>query len=351
MRLSCVIPATDGPPTLARCIDAIRHAEGPPDELIVVTEPATAGPAAARNLGSLRATGEVLVFVDADVLVHADAFVRIRAAFEREPAMTALFGSYDDTPEAAGAVSGFRNLLHHHIHQEAGGAAGTFWAGLGAVRRDAFAATGGFDSERHPYYVEDIELGMRLTAEGARARLDPMLQGTHLKGWTLTQMVRSDYLGRGLPWARLLLRSRRLPATLNLGWRHRLSALASVAGAVALALRRPRAAGIALLSLLALNARFYRLLWRRRGPSQAVASVGLHTLHHLTGVASAATVAIESLMARIAGSRSADKSGAGTPRSREAAPPATSAGQDRLMNEFGTPSTGSSPTTAKPKRS
>lgn len=297
MRLSCVVPATDAPPTLDRCLAAIHAAEDPPEELIVVSEPEPSGPTRARNEGCKRATGEVLVFVDADVVVRRDVFQRIRAAFERRPELTAMFGSYDDAPEAPGAVSGFRNLLHHHVHQQGAGEASTFWAGLGAVRREEFAAADGFDADRHPLALEDVELGGRLIARGGLVWLDPMLQGTHLKRWRLTQMVRTDYVHRGLPWARLILASGRLPRTLNLGWRHRLSAIASVAGAVAVVMRRPRAAGLALLSLIALNARFYLLLWRRRGPWQAAAGIGLHALHHLTASAAAGAAALEALMA------------------------------------------------------
>jgi GT2 family glycosyltransferase len=297
VRLSCVVPATDAPPTLGRCLDGIRYSRTPPDELIVVSEPALAGPAAARNQGADQATGDVLVFVDADVLVHGDAFERIRDAFEQDPGLTAVFGSYDDAPEDGGAVSGFRNLLHHHVHQSGEGVATTFWAGLGGIRRQAFAASGGFDAERfRTASIEDIELGMRLTAAGRLLRLDPEIQGTHLKRWTLPQMIRTDYQRRGLPWARLLLSSRRLPQTLNLGWRHRLSVIASVIGALALALRRPRAAALAVVTVVALNAGFYRLLLRRRGPSQTAVAVPLHLIHHLTGAASGAAAAAEALL-------------------------------------------------------
>jgi GT2 family glycosyltransferase len=296
VRLSCVVPATDAPPTLDRCLEAIRSAKAPPEELIVASEPALAGPAAARNQGAQRATGDLLVFVDADVLVHDDVFERIRAAFERDPGLTAVFGSYDDAPEDDGAVSGFRNLLHHHVHQAGEGAATTFWAGLGGIRRQAFAASGGFDAERYrTASIEDIELGVRLTAEGDLVRLDPAIQGTHLKRWTLPQMIRTDYQRRGLPWARLVLSSGRLPRALNLGWRYRLSAIASVIGVAALALRRPRAAALAILSLVALNAGFYRLLLRRRGASQAAAAIPLHLIHHLTAAASGATATVEAL--------------------------------------------------------
>src|SRR5262249_43514410 len=117
MKLSVVLPATDRPPTLERCLAAIAAADPPPDELIVVDDPSLRGPAAARNEGVSRATGEVVVFVDSDVVVHPDVFGRIRAAFEADTALVAVFGSYDDRVETRGVVAGFRNLLHHQMHQ------------------------------------------------------------------------------------------------------------------------------------------------------------------------------------------------------------------------------------------
>jgi glycosyltransferase involved in cell wall biosynthesis len=281
VRLSAIVPATDAPPTLARCLAAIAAADDPPEEVIVVDEAGGPGPAAARNEGARRAAGDVLVFVDADVEPHRDAFTRMRAAFAADPGLDALFGAYDDDPADPGLVSRFRNLLHHHVHVEGAGPAETFWAGLGAIRRSAFP---GFDAERYPAAsVEDVELGLRLTAGGGRIVLDPRIQGRHLKAWTLATMVHTDFARRGLPWAELLLERGHGSDALNLGPRHRLSALA----ALGLLARRRRLAAAA--ALLVLNRRFYALLLRREGPARAAAGVGLHAVHHLTGVAAAAT--------------------------------------------------------------
>ena len=127
------------------------------------------------------------MFVDADVEVHPDALRRLREAFEREPAASTPSSAPTTTgPPPRAVVSRFRNLLHHHVHAGAGGPATTFWAGLGAVRREAFDAVGGFDAQRYPRpCIEDIELGMRLHAAGRRIALDPAVRGTHLKRWTL----------------------------------------------------------------------------------------------------------------------------------------------------------------------
>jgi len=279
VRLSVIIPAADRPLTLDRCLAAVHAATDSDTEVIVVDEPAGATATVARNLGASRSSGDILVFVDGDVEIHRDALTRIRADLERDGELVAVFGSYDDAPEG-GVVSGFRNLLHHHVHQDSAGPISTFWAGLGAIRRDAFFEAGGF--VEHP--VEDIELGMRLAEGGAKIILDPAVQGKHLKDWGLWGMIRTDFAVRGVPWVGLILRHRTAAATLNLGWRHRLSALACVALVFTLGLGMWLAAAAALLCIVVLNARFYWLLVRRRGPLQAAVGVLLHIVHQLVAV-------------------------------------------------------------------
>jgi glycosyltransferase involved in cell wall biosynthesis len=284
--LSVVIPATDRRPTLERVVSAVERADERPEELIVVDRPFRLGPAAARNLGSRRASGDILVFVDADVEVHRDVFARIRAAFDDDPGLTAIFGSYDADPEAGTVVSDFRNLLHHHVHHAAAGPATTFWAGLGAVRRDAFLDAGGFDEERFPAAsIEDIELGGRLSRRGCRIVLDPTIQGTHLKRWTLVGMIRTDLFGRGVPWLRLLLEDRSSSRALNLGLRHRVGTGGALLLVAAVARRSFRLAAGTVAFLVVIDRAFYRLVHRRRGIRHAAAGVPLHILHRLTSAA------------------------------------------------------------------
>jgi GT2 family glycosyltransferase len=283
---SVVIPATDAPQTLERCLTAVQACVEPPEEVIIVDAPSGAGPAEARNLGAQQAQGDVLVFVDSDVEVHPDAFVHIRQAFQTDADLDAVFGSYDDDPAHHGVVSDFRNLLHHHVHQEGAGPASTFWAGLGAIRRQSLLKVGGFDALRFPKAsVEDIDLGMRLVAAGGRILLDPALQGKHLKRWTLGSMARTDLLRRGVPWVRLLLEQRSASTALNLGWRRRAGAAASLALVAATAARRPRLAACCLVTLVSLNRGFYTLLLDKRGPSAALTAIPLQVLHDLTSVA------------------------------------------------------------------
>lgn len=307
--VSLIMPTIGWAHPFDYCVRAALAALGPADELLVVFDgvppPAPdwllasgavmlhtgqrSGPGAARNLAAQRASCPILLFVDADVALHADAVERMRAHFGSDSKLQAVFGSYDDAPAAPGLVSRFRNLLHHHTHSSQAGPACTFWAGCGAVRRDRFLALGGFDAEtyRKPC-IEDIEFGLRLHDDGGRILLDPTIQGTHLKRWTLGLMMRTDIQQRAIPWSRLMLSRRQLPATLNLSLTSRLSgglSLLVLASLVALAIPIlwPWSVLIgigALTGLLLLNRSLLALLLQRGGPALAVAGVALLTLYY-----------------------------------------------------------------------
>jgi len=280
MRLTVIVPATVQAPTLPRCLAAIEAAG--PDEVLVADEPAGATPALARNLAAERATGDVLVFVDADVVIHRDALDRIRGRL-RDPSLDAVFGSYDAAPEAPGAISGFRNLLHHHVHHAGAGRAQSFWTGLGAVRRAVFDSAGRLDPQRR--YLEDVELGARLVQAGARIELDPAIQGTHLKRYTLASMLHVDTVERAIPWVDLMLAGRAPHSALNAGARHRAAALLAIGTTLLLVRRRPLPALAALGAFAALNADLYATIARARGRREAAAAVPLHVLHHVSATA------------------------------------------------------------------
>ena len=145
---------------------------------------------------------------------------------------------------------------------------------------------GGFDEHYARPSIEDIELGARLLDNGASIVLDPDIQGKHLKTWSLREMVATDILRRGAPWIALILRQRAIPSTLNLGWRHRLSALMCLLAIVFATMGHWSLAAIAMVIFLGLNWRFYLLLITHRGPVFAIAGPMLHALHHLSAIVS-----------------------------------------------------------------
>jgi hypothetical protein len=211
----------------------------------------------------------------------------------------AVFGAYDDAPAASGTVSQYRNLLHHYVHREGAGEAETFWAGLGAVRGEVFAEVGMFDEWHYSRpQIEDIELGRRIRRLGHRIVLRPHIQGTHLKRWTLRDVVRTDYAHRGVPWAWLLMREgRAVPErALNLQLDYRVStgaACLAAAAAVAAPVIGVRDAliliGLLCAVVAALNLGFYRVLVRRLGLLRTLAVFPVHLLHYVSNGAAAIT--------------------------------------------------------------
>jgi hypothetical protein len=308
--VSVVVPVHDAAAHLTRALAALLASSTPPLETIVVDDGSTdgsaevgrrggavvvrvpdgpRGPAVARNAGASHARGDVLFFLDADVLVHPDTVEKMARSFDDHPDVAAVFGSYDDAPDHSSFVSRYRNLLHHYVHQRGDPEASTFWAGCGAIRRSVFAATRGFDERYTRPSIEDIEFGARLRAAGHRIRLRPDIQVTHLKRWTLAGTVRSDVRDRAIPWTRLILSQDRIPGGLNTSLASRLAAAAAwlAVGGVGGVLLWPFTGGAAWLALTgfsavaALNAGLYGFFLRKGGPAFAVVAVGMHVLYLL----------------------------------------------------------------------
>jgi GT2 family glycosyltransferase len=304
--LSIVIPVYNSGAQLKQCLAALSASDFRDYEIVVVDDGSTdssvavartcgvevlrlaaqRGPAAARNHGAGHARGEIILFVDADVVVRRDTLTRVAAFFHLRPGIAAVFGSYDDAPAAPNFISQYKNLLHHFVHQRSTAEAATFWTGCGAIRRTAFVAVGGFDERlyRRPT-VEDIELGYRLRRQGFKIVLDRELQVKHLKYWTFRSLLRTDILCRALPWSKLILAEDGMINDLNLRLSDRVSAALTWLAFTSLGLAcfsNAFFAGLltALTALFLLNLPFYRFLAGRRGRWFALKSFCLLTLYY-----------------------------------------------------------------------
>ncbi len=305
--LSIIVPSYNAASFLDRCLDALLvHSRYRASEVIVVDDGSTdqsvmaatrqgvevivvgsnVGPGAARNLGAARAHGDIFVFVDADVAVAPDALERVAAHFMSNSPCVAVIGSYDSDPEGHCLTSKYRNLLHCYVHQNSPKRASHFWAGIGAIRKKAFATAGGFDEGEFSRACEDVELGYRLRDMGHCIRLDPSIQGKHLKRWSCLEMLRTDLFVRAIPWTHLLLTRREAPRDFSLGWGQRASVIVAwlLPLLLLLGVSGQSHALVATLLLLIefvwINAGFFRFLREREGWALALAAVPLHWLYH-----------------------------------------------------------------------
>lgn len=253
----------------------------------VVSSYGQSGPGNARNLGANMADGDVLWFVDADVIVASDAVDELTHGLS-EPGVVAVFGSYNNRPSAQNFLSQYKNLVHHYFHQHAPREATTFWTGCGAVRKDAFRQVGGFNADLR--CVEDIDLGYRLLDAGGRILLLPDLQCTHLKEWRLLNLLCSDIFCRAIPWSRLMLTRTGLHNDLNVSHGERLRA--ALAGMLLIALI---SVSLGLLPWVAVivagvlaayaNRQLFAFFYRQKGIGFALRATIFHQFYYLYSTA------------------------------------------------------------------
>jgi glycosyltransferase involved in cell wall biosynthesis len=205
--------STDDTATVARSFGAA----------VMQTPKSRCGPARARNIAAPSAKGEILFFIDADVCVYPETLTRVLDAFQQDPELDALIGSYDSSPSQRDFLSQYKNLMHCFVHQGARREACTFWSGCGAIRKHVFLEHSGFDESYGRPAIEDIELGYRLFRARRKLILDSSLLVKHQKAWSFFGLVKTDILDRGVPWTELILRDRNMPNDLNLQLSQRVS--------------------------------------------------------------------------------------------------------------------------------
>jgi glycosyltransferase involved in cell wall biosynthesis len=306
-RISAVIAARNAAATLPRCLDALLAQATDDVEVIVVDDfstddtravvarypvrlialPNHAGVAAARNRGAEASRGEVLLFLDADVVLAPGGMHRVLDTMASHPEIGAVIGSYDDEPDDQSIVSRFKNLAHHHFHQRGSVEASTFWGACGAIRREHFVAASGFDEKRFKLpSIEDVELGARLVDRGVRIVLDRELQVKHLKKWTLASLIITDVTRRAIPWTLLWMERRRLHSDLNFSSTQRIASIVAVAMVFALIFALMNPYGWLLLAALIaaaylLNRDLFLLLDEKGGARLAVGGFFLQQLYYL----------------------------------------------------------------------
>ena len=308
IRLSIIVPVYNGGKDFRQCLASIQKCLRPEDEFIVVSDgdtdgswevaeafgakviclPSSGGPARARNTGAKIAQGDILFFVDADVMLQPDTVRLVAQQFQTSPNLAALIGSYDDAPGASNFLSQYKNLFHHYTHQISSEAASTFWGACGAIRRSVFQELGGFDESYRKPCVEDIELGYRIKQAGYSIRLCKDIQVKHLKQWRPLSLLKAEIFYRALPWTALILRDRHFNADLNLNHANRFSVVLVFVMLSSLALSlfgswMLLATAVAVLGLLIINWDVYRFFYSKRGLFFTLKVIPWHWLYFLYG--------------------------------------------------------------------
>jgi GT2 family glycosyltransferase len=211
MKLSVVIPTHNRPGTLRNTLAALRTQTLQPStfETLVVDdgsdeerrrevralgrdydfqllEKEQGGLATARNLGAETARGEILHFLDDDVIPAPDSLEQHLASHAAEPQGVAVVGALPFPPHVRLDAflwyierSGHYDLYRHPRKYPGGRPPMPPLNGNSSIPRELFFRAGKYDERFRQYGSEDLELGYRLARAGVRFVYNPRAVGYH----------------------------------------------------------------------------------------------------------------------------------------------------------------------------
>lgn len=195
--ISVIIPCYNAWSTLTKLLESIYNSSFSDLEVIVVDDCSTvkdlglvkkypihflrlkkrSGPAIARNRGAAMASGEILFFLDADVMVERETLSYIDRRYREDPSLPCLVGIYASEPANPSFFANYKALLTTCWFQGLS-EYNSFETACGSIRKSVFQELGGFDESFKGADVEDYEFGYRLRQK-YKLSMDTHLQVRH----------------------------------------------------------------------------------------------------------------------------------------------------------------------------
>lgn len=236
--VTVVVATRDRAAMLGACLESVRRALRPGDELIVVDSASRdaiavrevvlahggrylrcdlPGTSLARNTGWQAAATDIVAFVDDDVRVAPTWATALSSVFGRDRATAFLTGRIDVPPEQADAPRPVAQDDRDEPAQFDVATTGPIGHGANvAVLRSALEAVGGFDEQLGPgrrfRASEDYDLFDRLLCSGYSGRYEPAMHAWHDQWRSKRQLIPLDWaygIGSGARLAKLVRTDRR----------------------------------------------------------------------------------------------------------------------------------------------
>ncbi|MBF0122116.1 MAG: glycosyltransferase family 2 protein [Candidatus Omnitrophica bacterium] len=206
--ISVVVTACNNAELLSRCLEALSRSTNQDFELIVVDDASKDGTVdvarrftdkviafeshrgvnEARTVGYTTARGELIVNLDADVLVFPDTLDKIRSVFALCPEADAVTGMLSKKHPFQNFSSQYKNLYMHYIFNQLPRRVTFLYGSLFIFRREI--AKEHISDIR---YGGDTLFGQQLWLKGKTIYLDKSIEVEHVKHYDLRKLIRNDF--------------------------------------------------------------------------------------------------------------------------------------------------------------
>lgn len=314
---SVVLPCFNAESTIAEVLEALTAMDPPAEEIIVVDDfsgdasreicrryPITlieqdehGGVSVTRNRGAQAASGDVLLFVDSDIVVPPDLLESLVEAHRDQPDYVGFSVLPDPDFHRGGFFSEYLNRRMHNGFSHLRSGVTTLCTSCASVWRDVFTNAGGFDRAGTYAVNDEATLGWRLAESGQETAVLDGIYVRHLKVMSLGAWSHK-FFHEGRQWVVLVGRHRNrhrtgASAKLTLQFRRPLNVVLMAAGAasegVALIFGSIAIPLLAILTLIfvVLNLPYLAAMSRGKGlvwSGAAVLMVLLEAALHLFGL-------------------------------------------------------------------
>jgi glycosyltransferase involved in cell wall biosynthesis len=207
-KISVILPVHNAEKTLGDCLKRIYASDFHNFEVIVVDDKSTdksveiakrfpckiiklrkrSGAGIARNVGAKKAKGEILCFIDSDILIKKNTLSLIEDDFDKGNKV--VVGIFSKKTRFKNFVSNYKNLFNRFFFLHRKTHSNIFFTGIGAIKKDIFFKLGGFGAYYNESSIEDVEFGFRLRDAGYRIIIDKNIEVEHIKHFSLFDILK-----------------------------------------------------------------------------------------------------------------------------------------------------------------
>jgi len=153
------------------------------------------GVSSARNLGAKKASGDILLFIDSDIVLKKNTLEKLHECYENFE-IDGVVGLLAEKTEFDGFYSQYKNLWMRYTYILLKDKFPPFYSSIASIHKKDFLEAGGFMESYCKPSVEDTVFGNKLFESGYKIRLCPEVEVLHIKEYSFSPLITTD-LKRG----------------------------------------------------------------------------------------------------------------------------------------------------------